>query len=91
MEEVKEICPECGKDKYEYDKDSPCKKNHDWRRSWREDKTTKKYERYIKKFKKTKGASHRKRLDKLNKRPPKEFENREKKQGAYKQWKSEEV
>ncbi len=76
MEEVKEICEECGQNKKEYNKNWPCKKNHDWRSSWRKDKTTKKYERYLKKRKKSLSATQRRKLDKLNKKPLKEYEKR---------------
>ena len=90
MVEDKEICKECGKSRKEYDKEAPCKKNHDWRSSWRKDKTTKHYERYLKRRKKSQSAAQRRRLDKLNKRPPKEYDKRDNKQGAWRKWKPEE-
>ena len=87
----KETCEVCGKDKKEYDKNSSCKKNHNWRSSWRKDKTTKKYEQYLKRRKKSLSAAQRRKLDALNKTPPKEYALREKKKGAWKRWRTEKV
>ena len=87
--EDKGICEECGRNKKEYDKEWSCKKNHDWRGNWRKDKSTKKHELYLKRRKKSQSAAHRRRLEKLNKKPPKEYLNRDNKQGAWKHWKEE--
>ena len=91
MIENKEMCEICGRNKKEYNKEWECKKNHDWRSSWRKDKTTKHYERYLKRRKKSQSAAQRRKLEKLNKRPPKEYEKREKKKGAWKWWRPTEV
>ena len=87
----RETCDICGKDKKEYDKNAECKKNHDWRSSWRKDKTSKNYERYLKRRKKSLSDYQRQKLDALNKKPPKEYKNRENKQGSRKRWRPEEV
>lgn len=78
------LCEVCGRSVKEYDISWSCKKNHDWRAKWRKDKESKKYKKYLKKRKISQSAAQRKRLEKLNKKPPKEYVNRNKKQGAWK-------
>ena len=81
MEENKEIkkeetCSVCGRQVYEYDKNWECKDKHDWRKNWRKDKTSVKYKNFLEKRNKSMKKAWRKRLDKLNKKPPVEYTSR---------------
>ena len=75
-ENNKRICEECGKSVEEYDITWKCKKNHDWRKNWRKDKTTAGYKRFLERRNKAMKKAWRKRLDKLNKKPPVEYTSR---------------
>jgi hypothetical protein len=71
-----EICPVCGRDKKEYDSSWECAKNHDWRGSWRRDKTSEKYKEYLKRRNESMKKKSRERLEKLNKKTPITYANR---------------
>lgn len=73
-------CEQCGRSLDEYNSSWSCAKNHNWRRSWRKDKTTDKYKTYLKKRNKAMKEAARRRLEKLNKKRPKEYEQRRKNQ-----------
>lgn len=73
------ICPICGRDKSEYNPSWECAKNHDWRGSWRKDKTTKKYKKYIQRRHESMKKNVRKKLEKLNKKTPNKYINRKSK------------
>lgn len=51
-------------------------KKDNWQAKWRQDKTTKKYKRYLKKREKAMIDSARRRLDKKNKETPIEYKNK---------------
>ena len=73
-------CKQCGRDLNEYDPSWICAKNHKWQSNWRKDKTSEKYKQYLRKRNKSMKDAARKRLDKLNKKRPKEYEQRRKNQ-----------
>jgi len=68
-----EKCSICGRDKKEYDSSWPCKQEHDWRGSWRKDKTSPKYQTYLKKRHQSMTKMARKKLEELNKKTPPEY------------------
>jgi len=72
-------CSECGREKSEYDPSWKCAKQHDWRGNWRKDKTSKKYERYLKRRHESMKKNVRKKLEALNKKPPIEYSTRSRK------------
>jgi hypothetical protein len=71
-----ENCPECGRDKKEYDRSWKCAKLHDWRGNWRKDKTSEKYKEYLKRRNASMKKKSRERLEKLNKTTPIVYANR---------------
>lgn len=73
---MEEKCEICGRSKDEYKTEWPCAKNHNWRASWRKDKTTEKYKEYLKNRNKSMKKAVRRRLEKLNKTTPEQYKNR---------------
>lgn len=76
LNQAEEKCKECGRLIYEYDRNWSCKKNHDWRRKWRKDKTSEKYKKFLERRNKAMKKAWRRRLDRLNKKPPIEYTSR---------------
>jgi len=70
-----DICEICGRPVDEYDPSWPCKKNHEWRR-WIKDTKSEKFKQYKIKHDKAYSQAVRRRLDKLNKKPPIEYTSR---------------
>jgi fructose/tagatose bisphosphate aldolase len=76
---MNKICPICGKDKSVYDSTLKCAKFHDWRGSWRKDKTSEKYKQYLKRRHEAMKKIVRKKLEALNKKTQVEYANRTRK------------
>jgi len=70
-----DLCEICGRPKDEYNKNWPCKKNHDWR-GWIKDTKSEKFKKYQIKHLKAYEQAIRRRLEKLNKKPPIEYTSR---------------
>jgi len=69
------LCEVCGRSVDEYDKSWPCKKNHEWRR-WIKDTSSEKFKKYKIKHDISFEQAVRRRLEKLNKKPPEIYTNR---------------
>ena len=71
-----ERCKECNRLINEYDTSWSCKKNHQWRKNWRKDKSTEKFKQYLEKRNKSMKKAWKRWFDKLNKKTPKEYASR---------------
>ena len=76
---MNEKCPICGRNISEYNPTWECAKNHDWRGSWRKDKTSKRYKQYLKKRNESMKKMARRKLEELNKKSPIEYVTRSRK------------
>ena len=76
---MNEKCLVCGRDKSEYQSTWICAKNHDWRGSWRKDKTSEKYKKYLLRRHESMKNVARKKLEELNKKTPEQYKIRSRK------------